>query len=137
MPLKYLFIAEFVDGSIIEQDASDKSLIDPAKRSRFFDVMQAIESGTQLRRFTLVEQGPEANRYAVDLRDGSFAVNGKTFRMHEGDLTQAGLRIIFWRAHTHTYHQLSGNELGHDIVYRMGWQYTMNGTNYQEVMEID
>lgn len=137
-PLKYLFTAAFTDGSTVEQDANDTSKIDPLKRTAFTDVLKAIESGKVLSTFTLTEQGPVANKYAVDLRDGSFAINGKSFRMHEGTLSLEGvLRIIYFRNNTRTFYAQSGEDVSHDVVYRIGWQYTMNGTNYQQVMEID
>jgi hypothetical protein len=125
MPLKYLFTAEYKDGSTYEQNAEDVSLTDE-KRSSFFDIKQ-----DELVRFTLKGDGHE---YAVDLRDGGFSIDGVSFAMHEEAL--ADFRLVFFRAHTHHY-QMDRTELSHDIVYRLGWQCTVNGENYQRIMQIN
>lgn len=141
MELKYLFIAEFQDGSVIEQEPADKSLIDPEKRSRFFDVLQQVEAGNHVVRFSLRGAG---HIYTVDLIDGHFEVDGVSFKMIEGVLPE--YRIVFFRRHTHSFNvNVDGEqkEVGHDIVYRMGWQCTITDPkdkeekNYQRVMEIE
>lgn len=143
--LKYLFIAEFADGSTLRQDQEDRSAIDPAKRSQFYDVLNC---GKELVRFDLLEQSstPDhklqgGDKYSVRLTDGSFSVNdGPWFRMHEEDLS--GFQLIFFRQHTHSFNQsiaggdVSTKEIAHEIVYRIGWQCNWMGKNHQRVMEI-
>jgi hypothetical protein len=131
-PLKYLFTAIYNDGSTYKQTADDKSLIDPEKRSQFFDVLQLAEKKTLIA-FTLAGEGHE---YGVDLRDGHFEIDGVPFRMHETE--EYGFELIFFRQHTHSFNQTREKdvEVSHDIVYRMGWKLKGNQT-YQRVMQID
>lgn len=130
--LKYLFIAEYNDGSTYNQTPEDVSIKEPEKRSAFFDV-----DHTRLVKFSLVEQGTSNGHvYSVDLRDGHFEVDGVAFCMHEGLV--AGLELIFFRRHTHTYTQsnVSTKEIDHEIVYRIGWKVKKNNA-FQRVMEIN
>lgn len=146
--LKYLFKIEYEDGSVFEQPADDKSTIEPEKRSSFFDALKIGETKKMVR-FELHEcsmipghklQG--GDMYAVDLVDGHFEVNGTPFFLHEQPIKD--LRVIFFRQHTHTYRisesktvqgGTTRKELEHNIVYRMGWQCTIDGKNYQQVMQ--
>ncbi len=134
--LKYLFYAEFEDGTIIEQDPEDISALDP-KRSSFYDVT-AKEEESKLTKFTLVENNNNhiGNSYSVDLRDGYFTVNHVPFRFHEIAKSLDNFRLVFFRRHKHKFN--SSSEELHQIVYRMGWQANdLQGNNVQEVMEID
>lgn len=136
MPLKYLFIATFADGSTIVQQPEDKSTIDPEKRSQFYDVLQYAEKSPIVRFELKSEDGGPARTFAVDLRDGHFEVNGQAMRMHESD--EAGFELIFFRQHTHDFlvSRTENKETRHKIVYRMGWKIAGN-QNYQRVMQID
>lgn len=131
-PLKYLFTAIYADGSTIVQTADDKSLIEPEKRSQFYDVLKLAEQ-KQLVAFAL--KGAE-HEYGVDLRDGHFEIDGVSFRMHETEVY--GFELIFFRQHTHSFNQTreKDTEVSHEVVYRMGWKLTGN-QNYQRVMQID
>jgi len=129
--LKYLFTATFADGTVIEQTPEDRSAIDPEKRSQFFDVLEK-EKQTPIVSFVLMGEGRE---YGVDLRDGHFEVNRLPFRMMEGVMPE--YRLIFFRRHTHDFEVGSGSQTRHEVVYRIGWQCTVDGKNLQRVMEID
>jgi len=52
--LKYLFVVQFDDQTLYEQNPEDVSLIDPEKRSCFYDVMQAVEQGKKIVWFLLL-----------------------------------------------------------------------------------
>lgn len=134
--LKYLFDVEFTDGTTYTQNAEDRSLIDPEKRSCFFDVMQALENGKKIKYFML-SNGKDV--YAVDLRDGHFEINGKSFYMHDRrDLCD--LKIVFYRQHdiAFTLGQIySPLEKERSTVFCFGWQVTVDGENIKRVMEID
>lgn len=131
--LKYLFRATFADDSIIQQTQDDVSPNDP-KRSQFFDVLEKAKT-TPLTAFVLVGEGHE---YGVDLRDGHFEIDGVPFRFHE-DEDYKDFRIVFWRRHRHHIEvSIARNkEVGHEIAYRIGWQCTVKGKNYEEIMQID
>lgn len=131
MPLKYLFTATYEDGSQLRQLPDDVSTRDP-KRSAYYDI-----DHDKLVSFALVGHEP-ATHYLVDLRDGHFEVNGVPFRMHE-EPNLTVFRLIFFRQHTHHMRvgPAANEELAHQIVYRMGWQCTVDGKNYQQIMQID
>lgn len=122
--MKYLFSALYKDGSVYEQNPEDISIIDPL-RSCYFDLKQ-----DEIEKFKLIGDG---NTYSVDLTDGHFEVNGIPFLLHEEELKD--FRLIFWRRHTHSFNR-NDVELSHDIVYRFGWQCTVDGKNYQQIMQI-
>lgn len=131
--MKYLFTAEYKDGTHYIQNPEDISITEPETRSCFFDI-----DHSKLVKFSLKGEGHE---YAIDLRDGHFEVDGVPFFMHE-DHDLVGFKLIFFRQHTHSFNQkMDSNsqptEISHEIVYRMGWQTTtVRGENYQQIMQI-
>lgn len=131
MPLKYLFTAYYSDGTKYEQNAEDKSVKEPDTRSSYYDI-----DHDKLVAFVLRGEGHE---YGVDLRDGHFEIDGVQFFMHE-DNKMKDFRLVFWRRHTHSFNQKVNGEtvpVGHEVVYRFGWQATRDGENQQEIMQID
>lgn len=137
--LKYLFHVVYRDGTTYTQNEEDKSIIDPDKRSCFFDVKQE-----DVKTFTLTSND---HTYSVDLDDGHFEIDGVRIELNpEGKLLLKDLRLIFWRNRTHlmnvTYENKSGEVVGSEELalltrYRLGWQTTIDGKNYQEVMQVD
>lgn len=126
--LKYLFIVEYKDGSIYEQNINDISVTDN-KRSCFFDVKQ-----DNVNKFHLIG---EKNFFAVDLSDGHFEVNNVSFFMHDQGLSLKDFRLIFYRQHEHSFNMGSKQELSHEINYCIGWQTNdENGNNIKRIMEI-
>ena len=123
--LKYLFQAEYKDGTLFDQNHHDTSVTDPQK-SAYFDVKQ-----DQLKSFHLIGNG---NKFTVNLEDGHFEVNGVPFAMHEEPLSN--FRLIFFREHTHIYNVSSSQEQTHTVVYLLGWQTTHKGKNIKRVMRI-
>lgn len=72
--LRFLFKAEFTDGTFIQQTQEDVSLLDK-KRNRWYDV---LNSGKEVAKLTYVEQkiwNPTV--ISVDLETGDFEFNGK------------------------------------------------------------
>lgn len=139
--LKYLFTATYLDGTVYQQNTEDKSVKEPDKRSCYFDIEQE-----KLAYFVLKGDGHE---YGVDLRDGHFEIDGNPFFMHEGHIKilpngkktivpLKDFRLIFFRQHTHHFKvgQSMNKEIDHEVVYRIGWQCTIDGQNYQQVMQI-
>lgn len=139
--LKYLFTATYKNGTVYQQTLEDISKTDP-KRSCFFDVK--ID---ELASFVLKGNGHE---YGVDLRDGHFEIDGVQFFMHEDPvkilpnkktflMPLTNFQLIFFRRHTHTFQvavrENNQKEIGHEIVYRLGWQCTVAGQNYQQIMQ--
>lgn len=121
--LKYLFTAEYSDGTKYVQNVEDKSIKEPEKRSCFFDV-----DHSKLVRFTLKGEGHE---YAVDLKDGHFEIDGVPFLAHEEEMV-SDIQLIFWRKHKQ-HIEIGGTEgvdqrdklprcVGHEVSYLMGWQ---------------
>src|SRR5690349_8203964 len=85
--LKYLFSAEYKDGSFFDQTPEDVSKTNPEK-SCFHDVKH-----DQLIRFGLTDG---VNTYVLDLRDCHFELNGIPFKIeHEQHLKN--IRLIYFR----------------------------------------
>jgi hypothetical protein len=161
--LKYLFTAEYKDGSLYQQNADDKSVKEPDKRSCYFDVDQDNLVGFVLR--------GKDHTYGVDLRDGHFEVDGVPFFMKESNkgimfhleelpngkpvaIPLQNLRLIYWRRHTHDIQTNikteEQKETDHQVVFKLGWQCEVKCTNkdcwafkkglthnYQEIMQIE
>lgn len=125
--LTYLFTVTYKDGTEFRQTSDDVSNVDP-KRSAFFDVRQ-----DEVQTFSLSNG---EHTYSVCLTDGHFSVDGRRFFMHDTNETLEDLRLIFYRKHTHSFHQASGTELAHDIKYCLGWQTTKDGVNVKRIMQI-
>lgn len=147
-PLKYLFSAYLKDGYVYHQTEEDVSRLN-SLRSCFYDLVQEEEKGNKVLRFVLKGEGYE---YAVDLQDGHFEIDGVPFAFHEPIkeviLDKPGqynlvilkdFRLVFFREHNVQIEQsveegIQPKILGDDIVYRMGWQCTLDGKNYQQIM---
>lgn len=123
--LKYLFKAIYEDGTILEQTQDDRSLIDPAK-STFFDI-----DHSKLIAFGLEDGGDTA--VVVDLRDGSFQVNGVPFYIYDKEVKDR--RLIYFRRNTIAFDQNLAQH-GHNIAYHIGWQGNdpVTGENVQRVL---
>jgi hypothetical protein len=129
LTLKYLFIAEYTDGTIFKQLAKDVSATDPL-RSSFYDV---LNSGKEIKKFSLTD-GEDV--YSVNLEDGYFDVNGKSFFTGEPLPLPAKLRLIFYREHRHHFNRSDRQELAHEIDYVIGWQTTIKKKNYQQILRV-
>lgn len=140
MKLKYLFIAEYKDGTKFEQNAEDASLVEPLK-SAFFDL-----KAEDTKRFMLVDMHSDPqyrDTYLVDLSDGHFEINGQEFLMHDGAITD--YRLIYFRRVQRDYcvgveqgnFKDNGKEVGCRVAYHFGWQgKDEKGNNVQRVMVI-
>ncbi len=136
--LKYLFKAEFADGTVYEQTIEDISLVDP-KKSAFFDVLQKDEKDSRLLRFLIEGEG---HKYLVDLIDGHFEIDGVSFDCHETlPHNYPDRRIIYYRKHENDFDSNPDGSLGvetaHRIWYCIGWQTTINGKNFKETITIN
>lgn len=131
MELKYLFTVTYKDGSIFEQPQDDHSELD-SKRSAFYDVLQN-EKDIEL--FT-IRYGED--EWGVNLITGTFSHNGIEFVSKSEDLvseTPPEFRLVFYRTHTHNFNQ-EDKELSHIVTYFIGWQCTIDGKNYQQVIGV-
>lgn len=138
-PLKYLFQATYKDGTIYKQNLEDKSITEPETRSCFYDV-----NIDEVQTFFLFN---DDHTYSVNLEDGHFEVDGVPFFMHEAHVKELengrkifmelkDFRLIFYRQHTHNFNASTQQEISHEIVYRFGWQCTVDGKNYQQIMQL-
>jgi len=130
MALKYLFTAEFEDGSVFEQPKDDKSRINEEKSS-FYDL---LEIKKRIRQFTLRNWWTSV---AVDLIDGHFEVNGLPIQVGDALPIKSDLRLIFFRQHQHDYNPVLKKEIAHRVRYFIGWQTTINGKNFKRLIGID
>jgi len=133
---KYLFTVKYKDGTIYQQNPEDVSVTDP-KRSCFYDVKQ-----DEISTFTFRGENHE---YLVSMEDGHFEIDGVPFFMHEDIREDLGngrvkliqlkdFRLIFYRQHKHEVRVSDRKELSHHIMFCIGWQCTVEGKNYQQIM---
>ena len=138
--LKYTFKALYKDGTTYNQNKEDISVSDP-KKSCFFDLQQ-----DRIRSFFVYN---DEHTYSVNLEDGHFEVDGVPFCMHTDHVKNfpggrqlamplKDFRLIFFRQHVHDIKVTveKNEEIDHRITYNIGWQCTVDGKNYQEVMQI-
>lgn len=125
-PMKYMWVAEYRDGSVIEQPLNDLSVTDPS-RSAFFDIQQ-----DRVKAFILI--GVNAT-YLVDLSDGHFEVNGIPFKFHESREGLSNFELVFFRRHKIVS---SGPNHNESVVFRFGWKAKNHeGLKVERVMEIE
>ena len=127
MPLKFLFHCQFNDGEYFHQQADDRSEIDD-KRSSFFDLLQDTRT---VERFWLLEQerfqvniSEPLQKYLVDLTDGHFEENGKSFFQHDPKINVklSEFRLIYFRRRT-AHLNLKTKQASEDpIIFVIGWQ---------------
>ena len=158
MKLSYLFECHFKDGTVIQQNEADVSSVDPG-RSAFYDVMQRKDDIVVFGLFTNTSQ---ENAYAVDLRDGSFVVNGAKFSIPKEICTpvlttatdcepEASIQsipfeptedqkyeLLFFRRHRHVVvmGQDMADDLSHQIEYHLGWTTKVDGKEIQQTISI-
>lgn len=131
MQLKCLFTAKYNDGTEYKQNPQDISILEPDKRSCFYDIDQS-----KLVEFIL--ESEDGSRYSVNLKTGVFTVNGTEFRCHT-EPEFRDFRLIFWRSHTHQF--VAGadynEEIHHSVAYTLGWQCTVKGQNHQRIIRVN
>lgn len=123
--LKYLFTAFYEDGSVYSQEPDDKST--NGGGSAFSDV-----DHVRLSRFNIDGAG---HRYGVNLKDGSFQINGVEFKMHSEDDQLENFKLIFWRRNYRLFNQAL-LEMEHVVKYRIGWLAKGPNGNVERVMEV-
>lgn len=146
LKLKYLFVAEFSDGTYFKQTPDDRSSIDPEKRSQFYDLLQ---NEKKIRRFSLVEKKGFGlgNVVTVDLGTGIFYVNGFPILLEAEKLPTLPdkFELIFYRQrtfnidvtmNTKTGEASDGKNATEFCEYFIGWQCTIKGKNYQQKLAV-
>ena len=135
--LKYLFRCQFNDGEVFNQTQEDKSKLIEGK-SAFTDVLKKQEvEGKKIKLFFLDSAN---DSYAVNLDDGSFTVNGRTFFMHEQTVDKSkkltNFRLIYFRRVQQSIN-LTTDKQTSNIIYLIGWQANYpDGTNCKQIMYI-
>lgn len=131
--LKYLFVAEHSDGTIVDQTNEDISLT-KEHGSAFSDVKIDLVT-----RFHLASK---TDHVLVDLTDGHFEVNGFSFQLHEQTFVPVNpLRLVYFRE---TRVETDVNNKGEHINrrhfvsrYFLGWQTNdAKGKNVQHTIAV-
>lgn len=98
--LRYIFIAQFEDGSQYAQDEDDKSQFFEGK-SAFYDILyltgRLTGSPEKIQVVTWFYLTDKRNYYTVCLLDGHFEINGFAFQAHPKDMIISGADLIFFR----------------------------------------
>ena len=147
-PMKWLFTAEFSDGSVIVQDQEDKCKTrDDGTGSTFTDVLAREDDLVAFHLYH--EDGQQAA--TVDLLTGAFVINGTPFHAHDQyfEPTQHKLRLVYFREsrvendvfgvvqEDGTVKETHGLNPRHYVNrYFIGWQTTVNGKNKQVTIAV-
>ena len=152
--LSYLFAAQFLDGTRVEQTQDDVSISDPC-RSAYYDLCQCDADGKVLLdsygisiprsdiAFFGLTNG--AHYYVVDLRDGHFEVDGARFDAQpttRPEISDGGrYRLVYFRdRRQHIAHGIDGSSTAWEspIRYRFGWEYVdPDGRKWQQTLVIE
>ncbi len=126
--LKYLFKADFEDGSSILQTQDDVSSVDPT-RSAFFDV---LTHESKLTEFHLVNEDRSVSA-SLTLVTGEFSLNGARFYLDHAGIPDGTYRLVYFRRHKH----MSGTEgQSHEVSFFLGWQTTLDNKNIQRTITV-
>ena len=130
--MKYLFTAQFNDGSIFHQDPEDKH---PTKenKSSFTYLLEEAEIHGGIALFKLNNDEVE---YSVDLKDGHFEIDGKIVKINEVKVEPQNLELVYFRRHTHNFN-VYGMEIEHGIKFDFGWKMNKDGKDYQQIITIE
>lgn len=125
---KYLFQCLFRDGSTVKQTQEDKSISVEGKNA-FFDVLSRL---SEVRAFALYNT--ETNdEYLVNLDDGHFEVNRRSFRICDEEQL-INFRLIFFKRTTILVN-LGGRNDNKRIEYHFGWQANRpDGSNVKRII---
>jgi hypothetical protein len=156
MKFSYLFECHFSDGTVLQQNEADVSNVDPAKSS-FFDVIQRKDEVVVFGVFN------DQHSYAVDLRDGSFLINGAKFFIPKDVATPVlttatdceptasiqsipfesaedqKYELIFFRRHKHVTIMGASDvpeDLTHQIEYHLGWTTKVDDKEIQQTISV-
>jgi len=140
--LRYLFTAQFNDGTMLEQTQDDVSKTNP-KKSAFFDVLNDTR---KVERFWLTDEtfsqhGTNDNKYLVDLTDGHFEINGSPFFLHEQTIDESkklsDFRLIYFRRVRQSMN-VGSREASAKVMYLIGWQANYpDGKNHKQIMYVE
>jgi|ERR1700719_3524342 len=142
--LKYLFVAEFTDGTVIEQTPDDMSKL--GLRNCYSDVLEAQKNGKILKAFTLNRVGSVEN-VSVNLLTGIFTINGLEVLLESDKLPALPdhFELIWYHQVTRdmniTYAVQTGKEVDRTYApefreYFIGWKCTIHGKSYQQKIAV-
>lgn len=137
--MKYLFSAQFKDGSVVKQTSEDVSSTDPL-RSAFYDVARRIDEVDSFHLYNAKRS------YTVDLKDGHFEIDGCHFAAQPVSSPQAmpeggKYELLYFRDVTRHFNIEPDAEKPEstsvDIAFRFGWTYTVpDGRSWTQTLVI-
>lgn len=148
LKLKYLFTAIFEDGTVIKQTQDDVSVIDPKKRSAFYDVLE-YEKKSKLVQFEIdnahLAYYDTFEDVRIDLKTGLFLVNNLQI-----DITDQlfyptePLKLIYFRETRIETDVIKESGKADEIKsqrfyinrYFVGWETMYNGKKYQRTIAL-
>lgn len=130
--MEYLFTAYYNDGTYYKQNKEDKSILEPDKRSCFYDIDHSKLIGFELSNGN--------NVYYVDLITGEITctIESNETILKNKDTKLTNYRIIYYRGTEVAMNYIFGDGRKTRIVnYTIGWQaIDENGKNVQHKIEI-
>lgn len=122
--MKYLFTAQYNDGTEFKQTDEDVSTKDPL-RSAFFDLEHDKLTAFQLH--------SADTSVRVNLITGEFTVNSSSFFAHDEEVINR--RLVYFRRNVREFNA-DRTEISHTIAFHVGWQGNdpKTGENVQRVL---
>jgi hypothetical protein len=126
----FKFTAAFEDGTVIEQNDEDISVVDKT-RSCYFDVKEK-EKESKLVSFVIHN---DSYSLGVDLRDGHFELNGIPFFQHDPIITPyENFEIEYYRTVVREIRQDGTQISGIIDSYTVGWKVTYKGEEIKRIV---
>ncbi len=130
MEVKFRFSVLYTDDTVFEQSADDTSVTRKGGSS-FTDVRQ-----DDVLRFGIEGDGRTA---LVDLSDGHFEVDGAVLWVggdYQHFTPETVLRLVYFRRNVLAFNA-EYVEQAHRVVHYLGWQTTIDGKNYQQIIGLE
>ena len=134
-PLKYIFTAEFKDGTQYQQSPDDMPRI-ADRGSSFTDIISRLDDIVS---FSVIAVADATRFVGVDLLDGSFTISKLPFTSCNPScsaLKGTKLDLVYFRQVTRSIVSGSGEESLH-VSYHIGWHTMVNGRVYQQTVAVD
>jgi hypothetical protein len=130
--MEYLFTAHYNDGTSYQQNIEDKSILEPEKRSCFYDIQH-----DKLIKFELTNG---KDYYNVNLLNGEIRcnINGQLIQFVNNTKNLTNYRIIYYRGNEVAInYAFDGGKRNRIANYTIGWQaINENGENIQNKIVI-
>jgi len=133
--LKYVFKANFLDGTTYSQNWEDEPVI-ADHGSSFTDIVDRLD---QIETFELYDVFGDF-KCSVNLTNGTFQVQDTPLAVKNPKIKippETQFKLIYFRQVSIMFNLPNNEEVGHNVQYNIGWQVTVDGENIQQTIAIE